>query len=242
MGSDLQDVSLSAMLAERKRGEASEWAAHNCCGFEYSWTYRLYLVYWWGRSLWHICPRVMLTGNGNSHHPSWYGEDIKCISCCVALPSRSDHLYVFFMQWSPDMYGEGVRGMEQEPGFMVVKKNEVSESAEDEPITDLNVKEWEVGSSVRSSCYCSALLSHLSWIKYSPHYGLIHYCISNMSRFKSVLICENAYCCVDLLSLCSTYCNPSQLCSCQTMLCICALPCTAAYTVSPYADTFPSSV
>uniref|UniRef100_A0A3Q3XCU7 Oxidation resistance protein 1 n=1 Tax=Mola mola TaxID=94237 RepID=A0A3Q3XCU7_MOLML len=57
---------------------------------------------------------------------------------------RSDHLYVFFMQWSPDMYGEGVRGMGQEPGFMVVKKNEASESAEDEPVTDLNVKEWEV--------------------------------------------------------------------------------------------------
>ncbi|XP_037311006.1 oxidation resistance protein 1a isoform X1 [Pungitius pungitius] len=57
---------------------------------------------------------------------------------------RSDHLYVFFMQWSPDMYGEGVRGMGQEPGFMVVKKNDVSETAEDEPITDLNVKEWEV--------------------------------------------------------------------------------------------------
>lgn len=42
------------------------------------------------------------------------------------------------------MYGEGVKGMGQEPGFMVVKKNEVSEMAGDEPITDLNVKEWEV--------------------------------------------------------------------------------------------------
>ncbi|XP_053182515.1 oxidation resistance protein 1a isoform X2 [Scomber japonicus] len=62
-----------------------------------------------------------------------------------AVPQeRSDHLYVFFMQWSPDMYGEGVRGMGQEPGFMVVKKNEVSETTEDEPITDLNVKEWEI--------------------------------------------------------------------------------------------------
>ncbi|XP_028280362.1 oxidation resistance protein 1a isoform X3 [Parambassis ranga] len=62
-----------------------------------------------------------------------------------AVPQeRSDHLYVFFMQWSPDMYGEGVRGMGQEPGFMVVKKNEISETTEDEPITDLNVKEWEI--------------------------------------------------------------------------------------------------
>lgn len=44
------------------------------------------------------------------------------------------------------MYGEGIRGMGQEPAFKVVKKNEASESAEDEPITDLNVKEWEVRS------------------------------------------------------------------------------------------------
>ncbi|XP_029359404.1 oxidation resistance protein 1a isoform X5 [Echeneis naucrates] len=62
-----------------------------------------------------------------------------------AVPQeRSDHLYVFFMQWSPDMYGEGVRGMGQEPGFMVVKKNEVSEMDKGKPITDLNVKEWEI--------------------------------------------------------------------------------------------------
>uniref|UniRef100_A0A3Q2X7B3 Oxidation resistance 1b n=1 Tax=Haplochromis burtoni TaxID=8153 RepID=A0A3Q2X7B3_HAPBU len=62
-----------------------------------------------------------------------------------AVPQeRSDHLYVFFMQWSPDMYGEGVGGMGQEPGFRVVKKNEVKETNEHEPITDLNVKEWEI--------------------------------------------------------------------------------------------------
>lgn len=42
------------------------------------------------------------------------------------------------------MYGEGVRGMGQEPGFMVVKKNEAPETAKDEPVTDLNNKEWEV--------------------------------------------------------------------------------------------------
>ncbi|XP_017268684.1 oxidation resistance protein 1a isoform X2 [Kryptolebias marmoratus] len=62
-----------------------------------------------------------------------------------AVPQeRSNHLYVFFKQWSPDMYGEGVRGMGQEPGFMVVKKNVVSETSDDEPITERNVKEWEV--------------------------------------------------------------------------------------------------
>ncbi|XP_039973088.1 oxidation resistance protein 1a isoform X2 [Xiphias gladius] len=74
-----------------------------------------------------------------------YAQQGKKHEYWFAVPQeRSDHLYVFFMQWSPDMYGEGVRGMGQEPGFMVVKKNEVSEMAKDEPITDLNVKEWEV--------------------------------------------------------------------------------------------------
>ncbi|CAL8247972.1 unnamed protein product [Lota lota] len=57
---------------------------------------------------------------------------------------RSDHLYVFFIQWSPDMYGEGVRGVGREPGFRVVKKNQDSEKAAEEPVTDINVKEWEV--------------------------------------------------------------------------------------------------
>ncbi|XP_061633047.1 oxidation resistance protein 1a isoform X3 [Phyllopteryx taeniolatus] len=74
-----------------------------------------------------------------------YAQQGKKHEYWFAVPQeRSDHLYVFFMQWSPDMYGEGVRGMGQEPGFMVVKTLEVSESAVDEPITGLNVKEWEV--------------------------------------------------------------------------------------------------
>ncbi|CAN9514138.1 unnamed protein product [Ophioblennius macclurei] len=74
-----------------------------------------------------------------------YAQQGKKHEYWFAVPQeRSDHLYVFFMQWSPDMYGEGLRGMGQEPGFMVVKKNEVTESTEDEPITDLNVKEWEI--------------------------------------------------------------------------------------------------
>ncbi|XP_060937028.1 oxidation resistance protein 1a isoform X2 [Limanda limanda] len=74
-----------------------------------------------------------------------YAQQGKKHEYWFAVPQeRSDHLYVFFMQWSPDMYGEGVRGMGQEPGFMVVKKNEVSEITKDESITDLNVKEWEI--------------------------------------------------------------------------------------------------
>ncbi|XP_035985298.1 oxidation resistance protein 1a isoform X2 [Fundulus heteroclitus] len=74
-----------------------------------------------------------------------YAQQGKKNEYWFAVPQeRSEHLYVFFMQWSPDMYGEGVRGMGQEPGFMVVKKIVASETPDDEPITDLNVKEWEV--------------------------------------------------------------------------------------------------
>uniref|UniRef100_A0A8C7W2A7 Oxidation resistance protein 1 n=1 Tax=Oncorhynchus mykiss TaxID=8022 RepID=A0A8C7W2A7_ONCMY len=62
-----------------------------------------------------------------------------------AVPQeRSEHLYVFFIQWTPDMYGEGVKGIGHEPGFMVVKKPSGSETGEDEPLTDINNKEWEV--------------------------------------------------------------------------------------------------
>lgn len=76
------------------------------------------------------------------------------------------------------MYGEGVRGMGQEPGFRVVKKNEVSESAEDEPITDLNVKEWEVRSThlkdfphLKVLC---RLKPHRHGLSIVLYYGLIH--------------------------------------------------------------------
>lgn len=81
------------------------------------------------------------------------------------------------------MYGEGVRGMGQEPGFMVVKKNEVSETTEDEPITDLNVKEWEVRSTrlklfPRLATSAPVVLSraspHSHGLNIILHYGLIH--------------------------------------------------------------------
>uniref|UniRef100_A0A4W5JNX4 Oxidation resistance 1 n=1 Tax=Hucho hucho TaxID=62062 RepID=A0A4W5JNX4_9TELE len=62
-----------------------------------------------------------------------------------AVPQeRSEHLYVFFIQWTPDMYGEGVKGIGHEPGFMVVKKPSGFETREDEPLTDINNKEWEI--------------------------------------------------------------------------------------------------
>ncbi|XP_066547588.1 oxidation resistance protein 1a isoform X2 [Amia ocellicauda] len=62
-----------------------------------------------------------------------------------AVPQeRTDHLYVFFIQWSPDMYGEGAGGLGREPGFMVVKKNEESEAGEEALANEATAKEWEV--------------------------------------------------------------------------------------------------
>lgn len=62
-----------------------------------------------------------------------------CVSC------RSDHLYAFFVQWTPDVYGEGLSGVTREPGFVVVKKNQDAESGEhDKPVPDITFKDWEV--------------------------------------------------------------------------------------------------
>uniref|UniRef100_A0A8C8IDP2 Oxidation resistance protein 1 n=1 Tax=Oncorhynchus tshawytscha TaxID=74940 RepID=A0A8C8IDP2_ONCTS len=67
-------------------------------------------------------------------HEYWFAVPQECVC----------HLYVFFIQWTPDMYGEGVKGIGHEPGFMVVKKPSGSETGEDEPLTDINNKEWEI--------------------------------------------------------------------------------------------------
>ncbi|MBN3271542.1 OXR1 protein, partial [Polyodon spathula] len=61
-----------------------------------------------------------------------------------AVPQeRTDHLYAFFIQWSPDMYCEGAGALGREPGFMVVKKSEESETGE-EPASEVTAKDWEV--------------------------------------------------------------------------------------------------
>ncbi|XP_051577647.1 oxidation resistance protein 1-like isoform X2 [Myxocyprinus asiaticus] len=64
-----------------------------------------------------------------------------------AVPQeRSDHLYVFFIQWSPEVFGEGVGSISRDPGFIVVKEIEESnEEAKEEQQTQENSdKEWEV--------------------------------------------------------------------------------------------------
>ncbi|NXN50098.1 OXR1 protein, partial [Rynchops niger] len=61
-----------------------------------------------------------------------------------AVPQeRTDHLYVFFIQWSPEIYAEDTGESLREPGFIVVKKKEETESSE-ETTTEDAAKEWEV--------------------------------------------------------------------------------------------------
>ncbi|XP_052434125.1 oxidation resistance protein 1 isoform X3 [Carassius gibelio] len=62
-----------------------------------------------------------------------------------AVPQeRSDHLYVFFIQWSPDVFGEGLGSISRDPGFIVVKKIEESEANEEQQTVENSAKEWEI--------------------------------------------------------------------------------------------------
>ncbi|XP_042597530.1 oxidation resistance protein 1-like isoform X6 [Cyprinus carpio] len=87
-----------------------------------------------------------------------------------AVPQeRSDHLYVFFIQWSPDVFGDGVGSISRDPGFIVVKKIEESEAYEEQQTVENSAKEWEVSGSVfivfpalhTPSCTSHMLLSEL---------------------------------------------------------------------------------
>ncbi|XP_048009979.1 oxidation resistance protein 1a isoform X3 [Megalobrama amblycephala] len=62
-----------------------------------------------------------------------------------AVPQeRSDHLYVFFIQWSPDVFGDGLGIISRDPGFIVVKKIEESEANEEQQTVESSTKEWEI--------------------------------------------------------------------------------------------------
>uniref|UniRef100_A0A672SYU2 Oxidation resistance protein 1 n=1 Tax=Sinocyclocheilus grahami TaxID=75366 RepID=A0A672SYU2_SINGR len=64
-----------------------------------------------------------------------------CVCHCFC---RSDHLYVFFIQWSSDVFGDGVGSISRDPGFIVVKKIEESEANEEQQTVENSDKEWEV--------------------------------------------------------------------------------------------------
>ncbi|KAM4704631.1 oxidation resistance protein 1 isoform 2-T2 [Rhinophrynus dorsalis] len=61
-----------------------------------------------------------------------------------AVPhERTDHLYSFFIQWSPDIYAEEIGESAREPGFVVVKKNEEPESSQSST-NDSAARLWEI--------------------------------------------------------------------------------------------------
>uniref|UniRef100_A0A4W4EBQ4 Oxidation resistance protein 1 n=1 Tax=Electrophorus electricus TaxID=8005 RepID=A0A4W4EBQ4_ELEEL len=57
---------------------------------------------------------------------------------------RSDHLYLFFIQWSPETFCDDISGISREPAFIVVKKINESEAGEEQATPDSSGKEWEV--------------------------------------------------------------------------------------------------
>ncbi|XP_058232843.1 oxidation resistance protein 1a isoform X3 [Hemibagrus wyckioides] len=57
---------------------------------------------------------------------------------------RSDHLYLFFMHWSPETFGDGMGSISREPGFMVVKKIDEPEADSEQTTSDSSTKEWEI--------------------------------------------------------------------------------------------------
>ncbi|XP_053084031.1 oxidation resistance protein 1a isoform X2 [Pangasianodon hypophthalmus] len=57
---------------------------------------------------------------------------------------RSDHLYLFFIQWSPETFGDGMGSVSREPGFMVVKKIDEPEPDNEQTTSDSSSKEWEI--------------------------------------------------------------------------------------------------
>ncbi|XP_072426690.1 oxidation resistance protein 1a isoform X5 [Chiloscyllium punctatum] len=61
-----------------------------------------------------------------------------------AIPQeRAEHLYAFFVQWSPELYGDEAGEFMKEQGFMVVTKNEKSEMNENSNNVPL-LADWEV--------------------------------------------------------------------------------------------------
>lgn len=73
----------------------------------------------------------------------------------IRLCSRVDHLYAFFVQWSPDVYGKEAR----EQGFVVVEKDELDMI--DNFFSDPASCSWEV------SRVKTANLSACCWSEYS---------------------------------------------------------------------------
>lgn len=86
---------------------------------------------------------------------------------------RVDHLYTFFVQWSPEVYGKDAK----EQGFVVVEKDELA--MVDDFFSEPSTKSWEVSAfcfQIRSLSCCgntSHLATMTSFTSFLPHQGLM---------------------------------------------------------------------
>lgn len=78
-------------------------------------------------------------------------------------------MYVFFIQWSPEIYAEDTGESLREPGFIVVKKKEEPETSEESSTEDA-AKEWEVGkNSIKDFFFINTFIRiYSSTVKYFP--------------------------------------------------------------------------
>ncbi|XP_059502328.1 oxidation resistance protein 1a [Stegostoma tigrinum] len=61
-----------------------------------------------------------------------------------AVPQeRAEHLYAFFVQWSPELYGDETGELVKQQGFMVIRKNEKSKMNENSNNIPL-LADWEI--------------------------------------------------------------------------------------------------
>ncbi|XP_016079753.1 PREDICTED: oxidation resistance protein 1 isoform X2 [Miniopterus natalensis] len=86
-----------------------------------------------------------------------------------AVPQeRSDHLYAFFIQWSPEIYAEDTGEYTREPGFIVVKKIEESETNEDST-NEAAAREWEITTREDSSTQVAPVKADLESESFRPN-------------------------------------------------------------------------
>lgn len=87
------------------------------------------------------------------HNPKDHQLTLFLFSVSLLDFSRTDHLYFFFIQWSPEIYAEDTGESLREPGFIVVKKKEEQETSE-ESTTEDAAKEWEVRKNSVKRFFC----------------------------------------------------------------------------------------
>lgn len=122
-----------------------------------------------------------------------------------------DHLYTFFVQWSPEIYGKDAK----EQGFVVVEKEELDmiDNFFSEPTT----KSWEV------SAFCFNLKDVCA-------HPLLHISAFALQMF---MFLSNACCFVQA-------CDLSQKCTCFPSALLCLLPVKSRRTTEQPAEAVPA--